>query len=84
MDDEEGNDETVEDKDINELEVKEDEEKEDTEEDSGVVEDILLSPTVSLRLPHLCAEGLATRIHRVIVRNIIPQLHACLTQKVSL
>ena len=32
---------------------------------------------------HMCSAGLATRIHNVILRNIIPQLHRCLTQKVG-
>ena len=30
-----------------------------------------------------CAPSLATRIHRIILRSILPQLHRCLTQKVS-
>ena len=32
----------------------------------------------------VCGEGLATRIHRLIVKSILPQLHQCLTQKVGL
>ena len=31
----------------------------------------------------LCSANLATRIHLVIVRSIIPELHASLTQKVT-
>lgn len=32
----------------------------------------------------VCAPGLATRIHRIILRSIIPQLHKSLTQKVPI
>ena len=68
--------------DVTETDMKE---SEDKEEEDGAVgeEETPLSPAAALSLPHVCGEGLATRIHRVIVRNIIPQLHACLTQKVS-
>jgi len=31
----------------------------------------------------VCSEGMATRIHRVIVKSILPQLHKCLTHKVG-
>ena len=30
----------------------------------------------------VCTEGMATRIHRVIVKSVLPQLHKCLTHKV--
>ena len=56
--------------DVTETDMKE---SEDKEEEDGAVgeEETQLSPAAALSLPHVCGEGLATRIHRVIVRNII-------------
>jgi hypothetical protein len=33
---------------------------------------------------HVCSAALATRIHRVLEMNILPQLHKCLTKEVCL
>lgn len=32
----------------------------------------------------VCPQGLATRVHRIIVTTLLPQLHKCLTEKVVL
>jgi hypothetical protein len=58
-----------------EEEKEEDKEEEEEEEASG--------PEERSNGMMVCAEKLATRIHRLIVKSIIPQLHGCLTQKVS-
>ena len=52
---------------------------EDEGESRGSADEPVLTPGATV----VCTEGMATRIHRVIVKSILPLLHKCLTHKVG-
>ena len=49
------------------------------EEEESRTDEPVLTPGATV----VCTEGMATRIHRVIVKSILPLLHKCLTHKVG-